>query len=178
MSTLHIFQQSYKQGWEFAHLFSERIACFLLKMSEGAIHSKNERFTHLLIFGERPERFTHIAHQKKGNERFAHFFNNFFLSYIKHTNNKILDFFSQIFLSESLICLERPERFAHCCSFSLSDQSDSLTVTHLSWVIWANHSQSLIWLSEMSKWAMSKFPALPNMHSWKRPVSLLSKGKN
>ena len=73
----------------------------------------------LLIFGELPERFahishliwakwairshcseemsdceriTHIAHQKRGNEwkwAIHSFFNNFFLSYIKHTKNKI-----------------------------------------------------------------------------------------
>ena len=34
--------------------------------------------------------------------------------------------------SWSLICLERPERFAHGRSFPLSDLSDSLTVAHLS----------------------------------------------
>ena len=34
------------------HWFSERIARFLLK---------NERFTHSLIFGERPEQFAHIV---------------------------------------------------------------------------------------------------------------------
>ena len=38
------------QGWEFAHLISERIT------------QKNERFTHLLIFGEQNEQFAHIAH--------------------------------------------------------------------------------------------------------------------
>ena len=58
-----------KQGWEFAHLISERIARFL---------SKNERMSDLLkkmsdsltllIWFERNERFTQIAHQKRGNE--------------------------------------------------------------------------------------------------------------
>ena len=43
--------------------------------------------------------------------------------------------------SRSLICHEQPERFAHGRSFVLSDLSDSLTVSHLSWAIWANHSQ-------------------------------------
>ena len=58
-----------------------------------------------LIFGKRPERFTHIAHQKRGNKQFAHFFDKFFFkSYIKHTKNKILNFFTQNFLSELLIC--------------------------------------------------------------------------
>ena len=56
-----------------------------------------------------------------------------------------------------LICLERPERFAHGCSFPLSD---SLTVAHLSWAIWANSSQPLIWFEQneqMSEWAMSEW---------------------
>ena len=59
----------------------------------------------------------------------------------------------------------------HSRSFFMSDLSDSLTVTHLSWVTWAILSQSLICLerseqiahchsfdlSRMSKWAMSKW---------------------
>ena len=63
---------------------------FAQKRANEQLAQKNERFTHLLIFGEqperfaqfnslifgeRPERFTHIAHQKRGNERFASFFN-------------------------------------------------------------------------------------------------------
>ena len=99
---------------------------------------------------------------------------------IKHSKNQMLDFFSQNFLSKSLICLfclsdlsksltvahlsqatwanssrsliclKRPDRFAQGHSFPLSDLNDSLTVTHLSWAIWANHS---FYLSKMSKWA-------------------------
>ena len=46
-----------RQGWEFTHRFSERIARFLSKNEQFA--QKNERFTHSLIFGERPERFAH-----------------------------------------------------------------------------------------------------------------------
>ena len=38
------------QGWEFAHRFSEQIACFF---------RKNERMRASLIFGEQPERFHH-----------------------------------------------------------------------------------------------------------------------
>ena len=48
--TVTIWVNSKYQGWEFAHRFSEGIARFL---------PKNERFTHSLIFGERPERFAH-----------------------------------------------------------------------------------------------------------------------
>ena len=51
---------SIEQGWEFAHLISERIARFLSKNER--FTQKNERFTHLLIFGEQNERFAHIAH--------------------------------------------------------------------------------------------------------------------
>ena len=54
----------------------------------------------------------------------------------------------------------------------MSDLSDSLTVTHLSWTIWANCSQSLIWFEQneqMSDERMSDFPALHknlNSSSW------------
>ena len=79
-----------KQGWEFAHLISERIACFLpknerisallKKMSDSLIRSflVSDRSYSLtiahflwaawancswsLIFGERPDWFAHIAH--------------------------------------------------------------------------------------------------------------------
>ena len=63
--------------------------------------------------------------------------------------------------SQSLICHERPDRFAHSRSFFLSHLSNSLTVTHLSWAIWANRSQSLIWFEQNERmsdeWAMSKW---------------------
>ena len=82
----------------------------------------------------------------------------------------------------SFISSERPERIAHDRSFPLSDLSDSVTVAHLSWAIWAIHSQLLIWFErneEMSEWAnegwaneqmrderMSEFPALPCRMKW------------
>ena len=53
-------------------------------------------------------------------------------------------------LSDSLIFGERPERFAHDCSFPLSDLSKSLMVAHFWWVIWAIRSHSSFDLSEMS----------------------------
>ena len=68
--------------------------------------------------------------------------------------------------SHSFFCHERLEQFAHSRSFGMSDLSNLLTVAHLSWAIWANRSQSLIWseqselMSEwvnMSEWAMSKW---------------------
>ena len=67
-----------------------------------------------------------------------------------------------------LFCHEWPEWFAHGHSLDMSDLSDSLTVANLSWAIWANSSQLLIWFEQnegmskcaMSKCAMSEFPAL------------------
>ena len=62
--------------------------------------------------------------------------------------------------ANSLIYYERPEWITHAHSFDMSDLSDLLTVTHLSWAIWANRSQSLIWSEwseRMSKWTMSKW---------------------
>ena len=41
--------------------------------------------------------------------------------------------------SRSLFWHERPERFAHSCSFVLSE---SLTAAHLIWVIWANEQSA------------------------------------
>ena len=61
--------------------------------------------------------------------------------------------------SGSLICLERPERFAHSGSFPLSDLSNSLKVAHLSWAIWANRSRRSFDLSEMSGWANEWIPS-------------------
>ena len=53
--------------------------------------------------------------------------------------------------SWSLICLERPERFAHRRSCVLSDLSESLKVAHLIWAKWANEqipSPEYIWTSQ------------------------------
>ena len=71
------------------------------------------------------------------------------------------------FLSESLVFAKKwaNERFAQKSSdllirsFLVSNLSDSLTVAHLSWAIWANRSQLLIWSEgseQMSKWANSQ----------------------
>ena len=83
----------------------------------------------------------------RANERFAHF----------------------------LIYHERPEQITHGRSFVMSDLSDLLTVAPLSWAIWANHSQSLIWFEQseqMSELAMSK---LANSQPWvKYPPPLSS----
>ena len=55
-----VIQQTFQQGWEFAHRFSERITHFLRKnerMSD--LLRKNELLAHLFIFGEQPEWFAH-----------------------------------------------------------------------------------------------------------------------
>ena len=83
--------------------------------------------------------------KKEGMSKLLIFLTN--LAYIKHT--KKIRF--QIFLA-NIFWANR--------SFVLSDLSDLLTVTHLSWVIWVNRSQSLNWFERnewMSKWAMSKW---------------------
>ena len=46
------------QGWEFAHRFSERIACFLRKNElNERFAQKNHQFAQSFIFVERPEQF-------------------------------------------------------------------------------------------------------------------------
>ena len=49
--------QALTQGWEFAHQFSERIACFLPKIER--MSDLLRKTTDSLIFLERPERFAH-----------------------------------------------------------------------------------------------------------------------
>ena len=65
-----------------------------------------------LIFGERPERFKNEGISESFIKK---------KTYVKHTKNKIFDFFRQTLLSKSLIC-----------SFIKSNLSESLTVAHLS----------------------------------------------
>ena len=140
------------------------------------------------IFGEWSEPFAHITHfwwetWAKGSYRLfqkREWANGcFFLTYKKL--NKKYDFSEQV-LSESLIFVskraneqfaqkisnllifhERPDRISHSRSFVMCDLSESLTVADLSWVIWVNRSQSLIWserYEHMSDERMSKFQTL------------------
>ena len=67
--------------------------------------------------------------------------------------------------SRLLICHEHPERFAHGRSFDMSDLNDLLTVAHLSWGIWANRLQLLIWFKRNDKWVISKWA---NSQPWKK----------
>ena len=82
--------------------------------------------------------------------------------------------------SRSLVCHEWPKQFTHGCSFDMSDLSDSLTVAHLSWVIWANRSQWLIWFErneQMSDEWMSEFPALHST-AYRRRIKTAEKAKS
>ena len=127
------------QGWEFAHLISERIARFL---------TKTEQMSDSL----------------------------------KKLSDSLIGSFLVSKMSDSLTLLissEWPERITHCCSFPLSNLSDSLTFAHLSLAIWANRSQSLIWFDRnerISDEQMSEFPAQLNSktNSSETPIDMLS----
>ena len=56
----------------------------------------------------------------------------------------------------SLISSERPDWFAHGCSFILSDLSEMLTVAHLIWAKWATERMS-DWANE--QWANELIPS-------------------
>ena len=131
-----------------------------------------------LIFGERPERLAHIANflwatwairshcsLKKRKWASRSFFK---IKYVYKTYLKIrFRFFSQFFLSESLICsfvmsncgirslslsyLERPELFAHRRSFVLSDLSKLIRAGIPSSVFWAN---CLFFPKKLATWAI------------------------
>ena len=117
-----------KQGWEFTHRFSERIACFL-RMSQWAICSKKRAirsFAHFLwvtwvIRSDRSLKKREWANRS-----------GFFLNVQK---NMIL---VKFVLNESLIYHERPEQIAHSCSFVMKNLSNSLTVALLTWETWVN----------------------------------------
>ena len=136
-----------------------------------------------LIFGEQPEQFAHIAHCwwatwaicshcsliKEGMSKSLIFF-NLQKKYRKRTKKYNS---SQTCLSELLVFCERKTDLLKkksdslICSFIMSDLSESLTVTHLSWANWVIHSQWLICpeqseriahncsfdLSDLSEWA-------------------------
>ena len=53
--------------------FLSELLIFVQKRVNEQFAQKNERFAHLLIFGEQPEQFAHIAHPKRGNEQITHF---------------------------------------------------------------------------------------------------------
>ena len=71
------------------------------------------------------EQFTQI------NERIGH------LSWATWANSRLLFWH------------KRPDRFAHICSFVLSDVSKSLIVAHLIWAIWAHERMSYERMSEL-----------------------------
>ena len=96
------------------------------------------------------ERFAHMAVLKRGNERMAHLkkklTKKLLKTYIKYD-------FIQKNLSELLLFLfewmnnSHTKNWAICC-FIMSNLSESLTVTLLSWATWAIHS----WLLFCHEW--------------------------
>ena len=66
----------------------------------------------------------------------------------------------------SLIYHEQPEQITHGRSFVMSDLSDSLMVTHLSWATWAIGSQSIICLERSGRIAHSCSFDLSKMSKW------------
>ena len=174
------------QGWEFAHRFSEQIARFFRqKLVNELFAQKNKQFAHSLIFGERPEQIAHFwwatwaicSHSSLKKREWA---NRLFKK--KHTKNVPKNKFCQIFerfanlpiyheQSERIahgrsFVMSDCERFTHGRSFDMSNLSDWLTVTHLSWAIWANCSQLLIWFERMSDERMRKIPNPGLMFAW------------
>ena len=124
--------------------FPSESLVFCEKLAHERFAQKNEWFAHSLIFGERPERFAHIAHFRWAT---------WAIRYTSITKKEgIRSFFKEKKVrSRSLICHEQPKQIAHGRSFVLIDLSDSLTIAHLSWAIWANRSQSLIWFDKTNK---------------------------
>ena len=82
-----------------------------------------------LIFSERPERFAHSRSFVMSNLS-----DSLTSLFIKEGMSELLIFASErstwVNCSWSLFCHERPERFAHSCSFVLSELSKLLTVAH------------------------------------------------
>ena len=124
----------------------------------------------LLTFGERPEQITYAHSFLVSNLSLHRSFltsnlsdslkslikklKNVYKTYQKYNFNQIfwanhsfahLSWVNKANRSQSLIFHEWPERFAHGCSFDMSDLIDLLTVAHLSWAISANCLQLLIW---------------------------------
>ena len=106
-----------------------------------------------------------ISNLLRKNKRFAHSLNYHEWAWV---NCSLL-----------IICHERPERFTPSRSFDMSDLSDLLTVAHLSWAIWANHSQSLIWFEQserMSEWANEQIPK-PAKNEWCEQITQVAHQK-
>ena len=115
-----------------------------------------ERFAHSHVFLVSDLTKAHIALYKRGSEWIARFLKltkiifylNIFewITYFlwakeQFTQKKqvaLLSWVTWVICSRSLIFGEWPEKIAHGWSFLVSDLSNLLTVTLLSWVIWAN----------------------------------------
>ena len=136
-------KKSKLQGWELVHRFSEGIARFCKNMSKTAISSKKQAIAHFwwVTWAIRSCSLSTLIFVEWNKK-----------TYIKHTKKTILGKLFWANRSWLLICHQRPDQFAHSCSFVLSNLSKSLTVAYLIWAKWANE-----WMSDEQ---MNEFPAL------------------
>ena len=143
------------KGWEFAHLFSERIARFLPKSERMSDSLKSERFAHPLIFGELPERFAQVC--------------SFPLSDLSESLT-VAHFWWATWANRSWLLSfgERPERFAHIAQREWATVSELLRLlTKYEWMSkllmffgekWVIRSENWWALSQLSWDSVSPFP--------------------
>ena len=143
LAVIHFFRAGNSLIW-----YPSESLVFFQKWANEQFAQKNERFTHRsFLVSEMSDSLTSLISSEQ-SERIAHG-RSFLVS-------EMSDSFT------SLISSERPEWIAHGCSFPLSNLSDSLTVAHLSWAIWVNPSQLLIWFErneQMREWANERIPS-------------------
>ena len=138
--------------------FQSELSVFSKKWANVRFAQKNTQFANSLIFVEQPERFAHgcsfLVSNLSESLTVAHFWwatwavrSNCSLNKREWANRSFFKNLENLAIcSQSLFWHKRSERFAHSRS--------------LSWAIWANHSQSLIWSERMSYEQMSEFPTL------------------
>ena len=112
-----------------------------------------------------------ICSKKQVIQSFAHFWwatwaNHSLRSFlVSNLSDLLASLIKKEWMSKLLVFCEWKSKWVICskkraiCSFIMSDLSESLTVAHLSWAIWANRTQLLIWSEgseQMSKWANSQ----------------------
>ena len=93
-----------------------------------------------------------LNHQGQGWE-FAHSFSERIERFSKKWANVLFAQKNTQF-ANSLIFVEQPERFAHGCSFLVSNLSESLTVAHFWWATWAVRSNCSL---NKREWANRSF---------------------
>ena len=128
---------------------------------------KKEEMSKSLVFFQKPTKKNILVKFCWANSFFCELKSKWAICYEKKSNLLIYhEQPEQIAHSHSFFISDlRNSLTSHGCSFGMSNLSDSLTVTHLSWLIWANCSQLLIWFEpsdseRMRNKRMSKFPTL------------------